>query len=68
MKQKKRIIPSTARDKPEHNVKKVKRSSYDNYYEKLRIEKRNELLNAMKQIPILKERKDLSDKVKEIEN
>ncbi|CAD8185058.1 unnamed protein product [Paramecium octaurelia] len=68
MKQKKRVIPSAAKDKPEQSIKKVKKSSYDNYYEKLRIEKRHELLTAMKQVPILKDRKDLSDKVKEIEN
>ncbi|CAK95060.1 unnamed protein product (macronuclear) [Paramecium tetraurelia] len=68
MKQKKRMIPSTAKDKPEQSIKKVKKSSYDNYYEKLRIEKRHELLTAMKQVPILKDRKDLSEKAKEIEN
>ncbi|CAD8109072.1 unnamed protein product [Paramecium sonneborni] len=59
----------TDKDKTELNIedkryKKSKKSNYNNEYENQRIEKRTELLD----VSIFKDRKDLSDKVKEIEN
>ncbi|CAD8101531.1 unnamed protein product [Paramecium sonneborni] len=73
LKQKKKIVPYSEKDKTQRNVeekkfKKVKKCNYDNEYEQKRIEKRTELLNIMKQIPNFKDRKDLNDRVKEIEN